>query len=122
MTDEEKDLLYKELCARMPYSCKVEYMGDSYHMIGIGFGRVILVKPFMSMTSGSPLFEEVKPYLRPLISMTKEEYIDFNKFSFIEPLNWLPMSYNWMMEHHFDVNGLIDKGLALEAPEDMYKH
>ena len=29
---------------------------------------------------------------------------------------------DWLLEHHFDYRGLIEKGLALEAPEDMYKN
>ena len=28
---------------------------------------------------------------------------------------------NWLNSHHFDYRGLIEKGLALEAPEGMYK-
>jgi hypothetical protein len=68
-----------------------------------------------------------KPYLRPMSSMTEEdrqEYDskrkhicdDYNRYCFdsIESIDWLNA-------HHFDYRGLIEKGLAIEAPEDMYK-
>jgi hypothetical protein len=30
-------------------------------------------------------------------------------------------TFDWLNAHHFDYRGLIEKGLALEAPEGMYK-
>lgn len=36
-------------------------------------------------------------------------------------LNDCHLSTDWLNEHHFDYRGLIEKGLALEAPDDMYK-
>ena len=58
---------------------------------------------------------KIKPYLRPLSSMTEEERKYFRKlafpYDFVDALN----------KHHFDYRNLIEKGLALEAPEDMYK-
>jgi hypothetical protein len=56
----------------------------------------------------------VKPYLRPIHKLTKEE---------LEELEFLTDSdyVDYCNEHHIDYRNLIPKGLALEAPEDMYK-
>lgn len=40
-----------------------------------------------------------------------------NTFSYLE----LQAVFDWLNAHHFDYRGLIEKGLALEAPEEMYK-
>ena len=29
--------------------------------------------------------------------------------------------YDWLLKHHFDYRGLIEKGLALEAPKGIYE-
>lgn len=87
-----------------------------------------------------PLVEEVKPYLRPMESMTEEERMGFTKlfdkwhddelFDYIEEgaefSIWKhkgisPVVFDWLNANHFDYRGLIEKGLALEAPEEMYK-
>ena len=39
------------------------------------------------------------------------------RFSFLE----LHALFNWLNANHFDFRNLIGKGLAIEAPEDMYK-
>jgi len=74
MTQEDKDLLLKDLCARLPYNPIVEYKGETYNVLGITSGRLVLCKPFMSCTLNEhPLVEEVKLYLYPLSSMTDEQ-------------------------------------------------
>ena len=92
------------------------------------------------MSSGSrPFsFREVLPYLRPMSSMSKEEEDEWCGLN-IDPLleavkerhtriedlmlraksQYRPL--DWLNAHHFDFRNLIEKGLALEAPEDMYK-
>lgn len=126
-------LLLKDLSARLPYSeLMVQYKGEDFNVINIGFGRVTLIKPFMSFTSGSPLIDEVKPYLRPMSSMTEEEKKEYR--------NFIEFSYNdytseskecvyttnvnnyvdWLNKNMFDYRGLIPLGLALEAPTGMY--
>lgn len=76
----------------------------------------------------------IKPYLRPMSSMTEEEYnsmswegcnhvINYSVkhgFQFVEITSFTIEILNWLNAHHFDYRGLIEKGLALEAPEDMY--
>ena len=70
--------------------------------------------------------EDCKPYLRPMSSMTEEEKKEFSVLAvgthlFKGPLIPSYDTLDWLNAHHFDYRGLIDKGLALEAPEDMYK-
>ena len=78
MKQEDKDLLLKDLCARLPYNPMVEYKGEMYNVLGISHGRLVLCKPFMSYTLDEhPLIEEAKPYLFPLSSMTEEQKKEF---------------------------------------------
>ena len=118
MTEEEKKLLYIDLCGRLPYipGPKILWEGEEYEMIGIGFGRVTLVKPLMSCTAGSPLIEEVKPILRPINSLTEKELGECGLFAVctdgsMEAENY---TFDWFDEHDIDYRGLIDLGLAVE--------
>ena len=67
---------------------------------------------------------EVKPYLRTMSSMTKEEVEEFSSVVFesqgIEGVSASTYVSDWLISKHFDVRGLIPKGLAIEAPEGMY--
>lgn len=128
--DKDKELLLKDVCSRLPYNLKCEYNGEIYEVLGVAHGRVSVVKPFMS-NSKSPLIEEVKPYLFPLSSMTEEQkkYIDnrwgINEdFDFEIDPNWgtyvvdlgdVIDFINWLIENHFDFNGLIPKDRAIDA-------
>ena len=115
-----KELLIKDLCSRLPYGviCKLSAKdadvsvtekldtGGLEHFI---FGTM-----------------DVKPYLRPMSSMTEGEEIYYNTIyttlKFYEKVDWL-------LSHHFDYRidpstgkTLIESNLAIEAPEDMYKN
>lgn len=131
MTQENKELLLKDLCARLPYGVKVEYNGEEYDVLGIAHGRLVLCKPFMSYTLNEhPLVEEVKPYLFPMSSMTEEQndswrnawfpdLMSSTDINYPESEKYLALSHSksmeWLYRHHFDVNGLIEKGLAIDA-------
>ena len=68
--------------------------------------------------------KSIKPYLRPMSSMTddeKKEYVNF--FEDIDGYVYsidATIEIDWLNAHHFDYRGLIEKGLALPAPEGMY--
>ena len=114
MTQEEKDLLLKDLSTRLPYGVKgiITYNGDKDIFTVKGIFNIL----FLSDTECCHL-EDFKPYLRPMSSMTEEEEIFYNiKYPYIK--NYEQM--DWLNAHHFDYRGLIEKGFALEAPEDMY--
>lgn len=139
MTNEEKQLLIKDLCARLPYGVKVLY----WHPKSGGAERRIgeLVNVDLRLNCAQLLFrvdeyyfeadsvDTSKPYLRPLSSMTDEEV---KEFSAIENTDIIAGStkitcmeitadaIDYLISHHFDYRGLIPMGLALEAPEGMY--
>lgn len=136
MTREEKELLLKDLCARLPYFENwVQYEGKNYIVTGYGHGRVsLLSSPFSSASGPCPLAEEVRPYLRPMSSMTEEECKELGDLqATIENVGEIlpnapyyievarPEQLDWLNAHHFDYRGLIEKGIALEAPDGMYK-
>ena len=122
MTQEDKELLLKDLCARLPYNFRVEYNGTTltniFDVLGIAHGRIILCLPFMSKTE-CPLIEEVKPYLFPLSSMTGEQYVEFvhlgnaTSDDCFDGANFNQL--DWLNAHHYDYRGLIEKSLALDA-------
>jgi hypothetical protein len=69
--------------------------------------------------------EEIKPYLRPMKSMSDEEEEEFTDLAFridLKDDSAIIEQVDWLNAHHFDYRGLILKHLALEAPEGMYTH
>lgn len=104
MTQEEKELLLRDLCARLPYGVKVK-----------SSRRREPVTLSLDVMTDFHLGCSVKPYLRPMTSMTEEESEEFSNMEIVGYSN-----YDWLNAHHFDYRGLIEKGLALEAPEEMY--
>lgn len=123
MTIEEKQLLLKDLCARLPYGvkCCVNYNTGSWYNTNI-----ITIIPENGTVGTMPHIETIKPYLRPLSSMTEEEKKEYDQLRY-DPWhshydeNICSKVLNWLNTHHFDFRGLIEKGLALEAPDGMYK-
>ena len=126
MTQEEIQLLLKDLCARLPYGVKVKYIFDDGSHCPFELSTKILQEC---------LDKGFLPYLRPMSSMTKEEfdeYMHFTKHSwegidkeeddYYIKVKDRDVYFDWLLEHHFDYRGLIEKGLALEAPEGMYKN
>lgn len=133
MTQEEKQLLLKDLCGRLPYgvicvTTSVYYDNDD-NEIGQAQGRLVSINKHGASfvddrddTTFAADFEDngqigFKPYLRPMSSMTEEEYQEFG----YDVLRYTPREFDWLNAHHFDYRGLIEKGLALEAPEGIYK-
>lgn len=64
---------------------------------------------------------ECKPYLRPISSMTEDEEKQFQDVNLYE-LPYTVEGLDWLNAHYFDYRGLINDGLALEAPQGMYKN
>jgi hypothetical protein len=115
MTAEEKELLLNDLCARLPYGVKA-----NISLVG-GDERIDTVS-FNDMKDFVKGYINIKPYLRPMSSMTEEEIQEYVIAWDNSRQPYLPTeAIDWLNEHHFDYRGLIRKGLALEAPEDMYK-
>ena len=110
MTQEEKKLLLRDLCARLPYGVKINVPHHYEDEDGI-----ITLDAFWlyDIQNGR---KEIKPYLRPMSSMTEEEneFVNNGHIEF-----WIREDY--CNEHHLDYRGLIPMDLALEATEGMYK-
>lgn len=149
MTREEKDLLLKDLSARMPYGVKVQFKTNSvienkykfiYNVDGeyeyINIGKSNLTLDIIKMLSNNCI-DEIKPYLFPLSSMTEEQkkYINDRwgineEFDFEINPNWGGYSIDlgdmvdyisWLNKNHFDYRGLISKGLAIDCTNlDIY--
>ena len=126
MTQKDKELLLKDLCARLPYGVKGLHRGQVHELFTIDGREVnsacIQVDGYDAWFS----VDTFKPYLRPMSSMTKEEEDEYmiarqkdiaEAYIHATPQN----AIDWLNAHHFDYRGLIEKGLALEAPEGMYK-
>ena len=140
MTAEEKQLLLKELCARQFYGTKVlspwEKDGPC-ELSAIDLTSSRQIRVFEDWFK----VEEVRPYLRPMSSMTEEEEDEYDSmFSNARRIycncvyydtvqeDDIPDFIDWLLEHHFDYRKtpdgktMIEAGLAIEAPEDMYKN
>ena len=125
MTQEEKQLLLKDLCARLPYGPKVHIVGDWFYDYMEPYDSTLDKVFFNLLTPRNPNLI-VKAYLRPMSSMTEDERIEFERLSFIYDASDGSMLFSekgldWLLSHHFDFRGLIPMGLALEAPAGMYK-
>jgi len=130
MTQGEKQLLLQDLCARLPYGVKgiITYNGDKDIFTIKGIFNIL----FLSDTECCHI-EDFKPYLRSMSSMTEEEKKEFDKVLnscndkvFACPEKERRYKFfdaeqeDFMNAHHFDYRGLIEKRLAIEAPEGMY--
>ena len=118
MTQEEKQLLLKDLSARLPYGVKV-HVGDDWGMTL----RQIDYACFCECWENENIKSNSRwmlPYLRPMSSMTEAEKEEYHKLSdsyyyiYFDSIN----SIDWLNAHHFDFRGLIPKGLAIEVTEE----
>ena len=127
MTQEEKSLLLRDLCARLPYGVMIQIPELFYPQRKIT-EKLVTINDLWHFNDDGTYIENVKPYLRPMSSMTEEESYDYyNTFEWEEDLNGghypnskTEKTFDWLNAHHFDYRGLIEKGLAIEAPEGMY--
>ena len=117
MTQEEKDLLLRDLCARVPYGVKInENIQGDFTVIGLTIERVFTTCETEGCHNDFPV-ECVKPYLFPLSSMTEEQEKEYNNLNCYE-LGCFPHSeeaLDYLIKNHFDYRYLIEKGLAIDA-------
>ena len=119
MTREEKELLLKDLCARLPYGVMVQDdIGRTYKL---NLGNAYLAD--LCYGNGCYIETPIKPYLRPLSSMTEKEMTEYKKLSVLQPTNngydWHEVAtidaLDWLLANHLDFMGLIDEGLAIDC-------
>mgnify|MGYP006872970431 CR=1 FL=1 len=139
MTQEEKNLLLKDLCPRLPYNIRLytNFSTDNWAVL-----TPVVISNLMCATDDMV----IKPYLRPMSSMTEEELDDLKRYvglvyghpNDLDLSKWdnghtvlefwleevphyvVVEVFDWLNVHHFDYRGLIEKDLALEAPEGIY--
>ena len=116
MTQEEKELLLKDLCARLPYDVKVNCNDKAYNFAGIhSFNICILSDDNEDNAFTTAGIKYIKPYLFPLSSMTeehqREEYNICKEYIIGYESNLIDF-YN---KYHYDYRGLIPMGLAIDA-------
>ena len=118
MTQEDKQLLIKDLCMRLPYGVKVQV---TQVPIGLSKDETLTFNRMYSLEE-SDKYITVKPYLRPIKSMTIEEFAQYSYMVEKDKTNFgSPLTTDWLLYHHFDYRDLIPKGLAIEAPEGIYR-
>ena len=127
MTKKQKQLLVKALCGYLPYGLKICKEQPSFLKedgLHIQDAQGIDLVLTIVLTNTFARVEDMKPYLRPMSSMTEKERAKYLKACDKETDDALAQprysGVDWLNEHHFDYRGLIGMGLALEAEEGMY--
>lgn len=136
MTQEDKELLLKDLCARLPHKVRIKCDGYPNGLAVTGIvGEQVFHTPYFiggEIIINKHTIDAVRPYLRPMSSMTSDEWMEYCDACVEDEKSWTwarkefkftPITHkeDFMNAHHFDYRGLIPMGLALEATEGMYK-
>ena len=135
MTQGDKKMLIRYLCMAVPYGLQVKTDEDNepYTLLSVHPNKdiaLIGIDIDGVYATSKVKIDTIKPYLRPLSSMTKEEenelykqiykakpYSDGKSYNIYEVIGW---DINYLNAHYFDYFGLIEKSLAIAAPEGMY--
>ena len=121
MTQEDKELLLKDLCARLPYNviCQVEFKENrKYNSKVMLLSGIFTDEAYFTTKGGSIYSNEYKPYLFSLSSMTNYQKSDYQFITerwMNDPSHSISDSIDWLNKNHFDYRGLIEKGLAIDA-------
>ena len=107
---QDKELLLKDLCSRLPYGVKVneDIQGDAT-LIGLTKERAFTTCEVEGYCNDFPI-ELVKPYLFPLSSMTEKQKIELTCI-----IDSDYAQIDWYNKNHFDYRGLIPMGMAIDA-------
>lgn len=118
MKQEDKELLLKDLCARLTYGVKGYADGYISTLEGVNVIDSIVEYDMYCQI----VVDEFTPYLFPLSSMTEEQEIIYGDLCYqiinatpFEIQNCIDKLYDWLNKNHFDYRGLIEKGLAIDA-------
>ena len=123
MTQEDKELLIKDLCARLPYGVRYRHFTWNDE-----FGEIYIAARIYSINTDGYVkncyddetvyIDNVRPYLFPLLSMTEEQKKEYQYITerwMNDPSYSISDSTDWLNKNHFDYRGLIEKGLAIDA-------
>lgn len=115
----DKELLFKDLCARLPYNviCQVEFKeSGKYNSKVMLLSGIFTDEAYFTTKGGSIYSNKYKPYLRPMSSMTEEEKLMYEGLMIGTDNNSYMLDViDWLNAHHFDYRGLIEKGIAIDA-------
>lgn len=144
MREQDKQLLLNYLCSSLPYGIMVQVTSKHPVILGDGNESDELDEPYdvlLTIDDHDSLVDffngdwviDIKPYLRPMSSMTEEEKDRYNSFinhfegdnlpNYESDFVYANESHelvDWLNENHFDYRGLIPMRLALPAPDGMY--
>lgn len=136
MTQEEEDILLKDLSTRLPYGVKVQLSTNEVgilHQIAKGTCTIFIKNRITPPDFFDVSINDIKPYLFPSSPMTKDQMIELSNISnaiYIYPsdaeivvsrarenlLQFVPV-FDWLNKNHFDYRGLISEGLAIDATD-----
>jgi hypothetical protein len=124
MTQEEKNLLLQDICARLPYGIKCQCYGGRIiaSLTGVKSETELYFHEFdWKEDDGIIEIEFCKPYLFPMSSMTEEQakiFLKLESMCFLSSTDKIGPKielFDWLNRNHFDYRGLIEKGLAIDA-------
>lgn len=124
MTREERELLFKDLCSRLPYGVKLQKTYDTsdpieLYSIDLEHHTIKFYKYkgeciTLCDVGNIERFGELrfKPYLFPISSISEEERISIgNEFAYGQPHKAMDILH----KKHIDYRGLIEQGMAIDA-------
>ena len=116
MRQEDKELVLKDICARLPYGVKVNTIQGDFTLLGLINERVFTTCEVEGCHNDFPI-ECIKPYFFPLSSMTEEQEKEYNDLNCYE-LGCFPHTeeaLDYLIKNHFDYRDLIPRELAIDA-------
>lgn len=132
MTSSQRKTLFIELCEKLPYKVKVfaDNMPSDESVCELVKTDGKNADLFVNKKTYNVSLDHIKPYLRSVSKMTEKETKQYGKLTYIiqefkDSNGYFSMpdytTLDWLNKHFFDCRGLIEKGLALEAPDNMYE-
>lgn len=117
MTQENKELLLKDLCSRLPYGVKVSTPDDvSRTITRMNIDRNLI--EVGNYIDDVYVLSDIKPYLFPLSSMTEEQRKEWQSLMIKDSygiLYYTVESFDYLYKNHIDIRGFISLGLAIDA-------
>lgn len=130
MTQEDKELLLKDLCGRLPYGVMIHIneTNENEELYCLNIPQEALYtrnKEYHNVSSLCPI-EQCKPLLRPLSSLTEQEITELGKIDMKRIIfSSRHLTYHldgeiidWFNKNHIDFRGLIPNGLAIAVTKE----
>ena len=145
MTQENRELLLKDLCTRLPYNviCQVEFKENGkYNSKVMLLSGIFTDEAYFTTKGGSIYSNEYKPYLFPMSSMTEKEFTKLKEYSGLKydqldlvsfqngtykcldfylskvPSGAVSRVFDWLNKYHFDYRDLIQLDLAIAVTKE----